>query len=509
REYALECLQEHGEAEDIRRAHALYFLTLAEEAASHASKGEQQRQWLRQLMEEQENLRAASGFLIEQQETALALQLNGALWWYWVNRGYFSEGRSWLAAALALPHTAQHTRVRARALCGAGDLAMRQGNYQAAIALLEESAAGYQQLEETRGLAEALLILGISLTYVQQFSKARAAIEQSIILSKAVDNHGLLGHAQDSLARLAWRQGDMETTRTLSEANLQMAPQFRDIRAQISPRKLLAIVALAQGDYTRAAELAQELLAISQEVGDRESEISALYTLGTVALRRSDTVQALALYKQCLARAHEIGGTRNISITLARLGEVAYVQGDNALAAEHYQEGLSHADTFEDKEVIGVALLGLMRIAKAEKHYWRAAHLLGAAEARINVGSDLDALARVTYERDAAALRTYLGEEAYIKARNEGSRMTPGQALTLREPSPEALTLSPIYPDELTEREVEVLRLVANGLTDAQVAERLIISPRTVQGHLRSIYSKIQVKSRGAATRYAIERNLL
>ena len=156
-----------------------------------------------------------------------------------------------------------------------------------------------------------------------------------------------------------------------------------------------------------------------------------------------------------------------------------------------------------------MALLGLARIAKAEKHYWRAAHLLGAAEARINVGSDLDASARVTYERDAAALRTYLGEEAYLQARNEGSRMTPEQALTLREPSPETLKGLPIYPDELTEREVEVLRLVANGLTDAQVAERLIISPRTVQGHLRSIYSKIQVNSRGAATRYAIERKLL
>ncbi len=509
REYAFECLQEHGEAKEIRRAHALYFLALAEEAASHASKGEQQRQWLEQLKEEQENLRAASGFLIERQETELAVQLNGALWWYWVNRGYFSEGRSWLAAALELPHIDEYTRARARALCGAGDLAMRQGNYQAAVVLLEESVAGYQQLEETRGLAEALLILGVSLPYLQQFSKARASIEQSIILSRAVDDQWLLGHAQDSLARLAWRQGDIETTRTLAEANLQMAPQHRDIRAQISPRKLLALVALAQGDYARAAELAQELLAISQEVGDRESEFSALYTLGTIALRQSDDVQALVLYKRGLTLAHESGGTRNISMTLARLGEVAYVQGNNVLASEHYQKSLSHADTFEDKEVIGVALLGLARIAKAEKHYWRAAHLLGAAEARINVGSDLDALARVAYGRDAAALRTYLGKEAYIQAQNEGRNMTPEQALTLREPSPKPLKVSSIYPDELTEREVEVLRLVANGLSDAQVAERLIISPRTVQGHLRSIYSKIQVNSRGAATRYAIERNLL
>lgn len=165
---------------------------------------------------------------------------------------------------------------------------------------------------------------------------------------------------------------------------------------------------------------------------------------------------------------------------------------------------------FEDKEVIGVALLGLARVAKAEKQYWRVAHLLGAAKARINTRIDLDALARVAYERDVAALRTYLGEEAYTQARDEGSRMTPEQVLTIPEPTQTAaLNVSPMYPDGLTEREVEVLRLVTSGLTDAQVAEQLIISPRTVQGHLRSIYGKIQVNSRGAATRYAVERKLI
>ncbi len=65
------------------------------------------------------------------------------------------------------------------------------------------------------------------------------------------------------------------------------------------------------------------------------------------------------------------------------------------------------------------------------------------------------------------------------------------------------------YPNELTGREVEVLRLVAQGLSDIQVAERLVISPRTVQGHVRSIYNKINVNSRSAATRYAIEHKLV
>ena len=510
REYALEYLQEHEEAGDMRRAHALYYLTLAEETALLFMNGGRQIQGLRLLAEEQENLRAALGFLIEHQEAELAVQLSGVLWKYWVNCGYFSEGRYWLAASLALPNAGKRTSARAGALCGAGDLALRQGNYQVAIALLEESVASYQELGEKRGLAEALLHLGLSLAYAQRFTEASTLIEQSIALSREAEDRWLLGHALDSLARLAWKQGDIEATRALAEENLQAAPQQGEIRAQISPRKLLAMVALVQGDYTRAANLAQELLAISQEVGDRESEFSALYTLGIVALRLDDDAQALDLYVRCLALAHEFGSARNSSMTLARLGEIAYEQGNYTLAFEHYRESLSHTSVIEDKEVIGVTLLGLSQVAKAEKQYWRAAHLLGAAEVRLNARTDLDALARVAYERDVAILRTHLGEEAYTQARDEGSRMTPEQVLTLPEPaSARSLKMSSVYPDELTEREVEVLCLVASGLTDVQVAERLIISPRTVQGHLHSIYNKIQVNSRSAATRYAVERRLV
>ena len=68
---------------------------------------------------------------------------------------------------------------------------------------------------------------------------------------------------------------------------------------------------------------------------------------------------------------------------------------------------------------------------------------------------------------------------------------------------------SPRYPAGLTAREVEVLRIVARGQTNEQVAEQLAISPRTVNTHLTSIYSKIQVSSRSAATRYAMEHHLI
>ena len=94
--------------------------------------------------------------------------------------------------------------------------------------------------------------------------------------------------------------------------------------------------------------------------------------------------------------------------------------------------------------------------------------------------------------------------------------MTPEQALAPQEPAPASkqpapvlVTPPPAYPDGLTAREVEVLQLVTQGWTDVQVADKLVISPRTVQGHLRSIYNKINVSSRSAATRYAVEHKLV
>ncbi len=76
-------------------------------------------------------------------------------------------------------------------------------------------------------------------------------------------------------------------------------------------------------------------------------------------------------------------------------------------------------------------------------------------------------------------------------------------------PQPPATTQTPAYPDGLTAREVEVLRLIAQGWTDAQIAGHLVISPRTVNRHTTSLYSKLKVSSRAAATHYALEHHLL
>ena len=93
--------------------------------------------------------------------------------------------------------------------------------------------------------------------------------------------------------------------------------------------------------------------------------------------------------------------------------------------------------------------------------------------------------------------------------------MTPEQALARRGPhripttTPSPAKGAILSPDGLTQREMDVLRLLAQGLTSAQMAEQLVIGLVTVNSHVRSIYSKLGVTSRAAATRYALEHHLL
>ena len=176
----------------------------------------------------------------------------------------------------------------------------------------------------------------------------------------------------------------------------------------------------------------------------------------------------------------------------------------------------------DDKGAIASCLEGLAGVVAAQGELAWAGRLLGAAEAlREAMGVPLPPVFRDEYVREVTVVRANLGEKDFGSAWAEGRTMTPEQALAAQGPVtiPESISIEssstpsakPVipYPDGLTAREVEVLRLVAQGLTDGHIAEQLVVSPRTVNSHLTSIYSKIQVSSRTAATRYAMEHHLI
>ena len=195
------------------------------------------------------------------------------------------------------------------------------------------------------------------------------------------------------------------------------------------------------------------------------------------------------------------------------------LQGDYVQAHTLYEEGLTIAITLEHRGLIASCLEGLATVVTAQGQPAWAARLWGAAQTmHQNRSTSLPQVMHIRDEQAQTTARTSLGEKRFFAAREEVRAMSPQQALTAQEPvsiTKQGVTEPAItrgksrFPNQLTRREIEVLRLVAEGLTDAQIAQKLVLSSGTVSWYVRSICSKLSVSSRTSATRAAIEQNLL
>ncbi len=424
REYGQECLRESREEESCHHAHAEYYLTLAEETEPHLHEA-QEFVWLKRLIREQENFRAALRWIIEHKETEHALRLSGALDLYWYMRGYWSESLSWLQAALQLSNTGDPTVARAKVLRGAGFLTLYRGNSTEARALLEESIALHKAVGDTRGLAFAIMGLGEVYQVQEDYLTARSLMEESVALSREVGDKWMLAVALCDLAQVVWAQGNALSARALLEEGWTITRELGGKWGETRFSSVLATWARAQGDYAQAATHYQEALSVAQQTGDMEIIGESLAGLGDMARCHGDNAKALELYNQGLTIAREFGDQFSTSWLLCGLGNIARDEGNYTRATALYREGLSLAMK-DDRNKLGVGrcLLGLARIARSSQQFWRAAQLLCATEAQLNIDRDLDPLDRAEYERDVADIRVHLGEEAFTSAWAEG-RTTP------------------------------------------------------------------------------------
>jgi DNA-binding CsgD family transcriptional regulator len=212
----------------------------------------------------------------------------------------------------------------------------------------------------------------------------------------------------------------------------------------------------------------------------------------------------------------------SICNALFNLAQLALAGGDHEAAFRWFAEGIAPSEELGDRGNIAYILEGLGIVAGARGEAGRAARLLGASEALISAiglrGHTYYRPDRALYGRIEARARATLDRAAFEAAKEEGRAMSPERAIeyALEEPSMpegEVPTTTPSsaaeHPAGLTSREVEVLGLVAEGLTNAEVAQRLYLSPRTIQRHLNSIYHKLGVGSRTAATRFALEHSIV
>ncbi|MCW5851814.1 MAG: AAA family ATPase [Anaerolineae bacterium] len=403
------------EALAMRQRHLAWAVTLGEQAEKKMQ-GPDLRAWLTRLEREHDNLRAALGWglgvteeglgspsataltsiaIVPPASTLDAVRLAGSLGWFWALRGYLSEGRRWVEAALqVLPSPSPAlSAARATAFYAGGILAAAQGDVVAAGSYLQNSLTLGWELGDARVIGQALLTMGAGVLWQGQPGPARMLLEQSLThLRQADDRWG-------QAAALAW----------------------------------LGEVARGAEQYAEASEAYAESLRLFQQLGDPWGECWPLIGQAHLALQQRDYPLAGALYGRCEAVFREFGERWGLGAALNGLAEVARGLGDIAQASRLYRAALDVNREIGFQVGAALSLTGLALCA-APSQPLTAARLLGAAAAlQDRIGAHIDSWRQDAVGGLTARLRQTLGDSAYDTAfaqgagsRDEGLEITDG-----------------------------------------------------------------------------------
>jgi predicted ATPase/serine/threonine protein kinase len=424
REFGLEALASTGETELTRQAHAAYYLALAEEAKPELERS-QQAVWFDRLEAEHDNLRAALLWSLEHEKAETGLRLAGALRWFWMRRGYLSEGRRWLTSILELAEGVEPTHLRAKALAGASGLAWLQGDYPAARALGEESVTLCRALENKRELAFSLMWLSFATGSQGDQKTASVLAEESVTLSRQVEGRWGVALALFCLAIATSSLHDYSLARSFYEESLALFRALGDKWGVAMALYGLGVAAFAQGDYAVAHPLLEEGAILLRAQRDKQDLAFLLYYLGRVTRHEGDYQQAVALFEESLALYEELGHKPGIARLRCILGKMACDKGDYGQAGAQLKESLTLMRESKSRRGIASVLEGFAKLTAAQQQAKLAARLLGAAEGlREAIGAPLPLDERADYEQAVAVTRRELGEEAFASAWAEG-RATP------------------------------------------------------------------------------------
>ncbi|HLZ73148.1 MAG TPA: LuxR C-terminal-related transcriptional regulator, partial [Dehalococcoidia bacterium] len=484
REFALGHLEAGGEAETLQQGLAEYFIALAERADLGRRQGDSDG-WAQILETEQSNVRTALAWALRCDDAVAGSRLLDALCWFWGERAQFNEANQWAAAVLTLPSAARGSPARARALHHVASTARVLGDFARCDAYLEESIAISRAGGDLKQLARSLLEQG-----------------------------------------LRWRSDDLTENRRLIEESLSLFRRLGDLSGVAEALERLGTVAIREGDAEAARTLFTEALNLSRQIGDSLHASQVLLGLAQLTAEQGDTASALAYFEQHLRLSRELKAAGSILDTLPNVIFLRSLRGETAglggLLAENLQ-------LLRERSAY-VVLPGTLEMAGAVAMRWRrwdqAARLFGAAEGlREARGVGRATAYRDLYRAGVELLRRRLGDQCFDAAWTAGRALSRDEAIDealalaadlreaetprtpLQEPTQDAPAPSTL-PAGLSLRETEVLRLLAAGRSNRDIAEALVLSIRTVEAHVARVYQKIGAANRAEATAYVVRHRL-
>jgi predicted ATPase/DNA-binding CsgD family transcriptional regulator len=473
REYALGKLDEAGETVRTRDRHLDLYLGRAEEAMPKQFEAYQQL-WLNWLESEHDNFRAALTWALESKQIEAGLRLASALTLFWEIRGYVREGVRWLERLLAEADERISLKVHVDALVFATFHHRLLGNAQAAMIFARKAV----------DLAEAVSDL----------------------------NSSILAFARDGLASAARTAGDYQTAFNLTEQNILF---YR----QAGPPFYLGMSLLAQGEnavqlgyYEIARERLNESLALARQDDDAFRTAHALNTLGDLSRLEQKYADAAEVYARSLEMVRELDAQRDQASLLSNLGFAYLHLGDTERAYRSFMDSMAILQAQQNQPGMVECLIGFAATAVEGGQPAVGVRLFSAA-ATISERPSVSA-----WKATQVELEHYLDlARKRLTGADFNAEQTAGRALSL-EQAVECTRKFQIHAetgphtgesvDDLTARERQVAELIAQGKTNREIAEELVLSKRTVEKHAANILSKLGFATRAQIVRWAIENGL-
>ena len=470
REFAEETLRASGEQETLQDRHLHAMLTMAE-AANDALEGPERSTWEQRLRVEQENLRAAIQRAIARQQGELALRLSTELWDYWTSHDARAEGRRWLEQSVALANNAP-ARQRSRAYHILGNLALSNFDLGPARRHYADALAIWQESGSPDDVAMGELGLGVVARYLGAYAEGLAHFDRVRDVWAGLDDRAGLAIVEHSAGSLLSEAGHPEESRELLTLALTLRREVAEPYGVAYTQTALAIAERWAGHLTAAATSASDALSAFQDLESKEGQILATLVLAFLATDTGRDDEAIALLQGPL-------------VTMpGHLSVKASIEALEAVAGILLRRSLADA---------AARLLSAATTARATR----------SLVAPIPERPNLDAL--------RAAIATTLGVRAFSTSWSEGARLPLVHAIAeagriIDDPLHAASGKAPF---DLTRRELEVLSLLAEHLSDREIADRLFLSPRTIERHVSNILLKMEAPNRRLAAAQAVRERLV
>ena len=498
RQYAAERLDALGPAAAAaaRTVHRDYYLALGEAATPHLVAADQAA-WLDRLDAELGNLRAAIAFSLTQPDPEPGLRLATSLRVYWLVRGHAAEGAGVLRALLDPPAVQGTAVVRARALAAAAHL-----------------------FGQTSGYA-------IAGDYCQE----------ALVIARDAGDDGLVADLLCERARVLLRQGHQDAALPLIERGLGLARRLGESHLTARLLAARAYATNAAGDHAGAGRDVAEALRLFRQAGDRQQVGTMLSNLSDYELWTGDLDAARRHLAESLDIARALNDRYGTVYVTCNLGLAEYLGGSPAAAEALFAESLDLTMRTGMKAHMAYGLIGLALAGHGGADPGWSARLHGAADhALADLGHALEPLEARLADLHRQRLRAAMGAGAFEAEFAKGRTLDPAQVLAALGPKDAAAGQARAAHEALpgmsaervgarmserdaassgaavmvlTPRELDVLKLVARGLSNPDIARRLVLSEHTVHRHLANILRKLELSSRAAAAAWGVRAGLV